>query len=120
MQRKGWYLVAYDIADPSRLRRVHYQTKKEGLPVQKSVFLVKGTEPEVEAFFDRLEKIMDPRRDDLRAYPVARPSEVWTSGPNPMALAPTLYLGGGAGRDTRKRPASQSPGWFKRLFRKKI
>ena len=30
----GLYLIAYDIADPKRLSRVHRALKREGLPVQ--------------------------------------------------------------------------------------
>ena len=36
----GLYLIAYDIADPKRLSRVHRALKREGLPVQYSVFTV--------------------------------------------------------------------------------
>ena len=36
----GLYLIAYDIANPKRLSRVHKTLKKQGLPVQYSVFTV--------------------------------------------------------------------------------
>ena len=34
------YLIAYDIADPKRLVKVHRTLKRQGLPVQYSVFTV--------------------------------------------------------------------------------
>ncbi len=80
MQRPGWYLIAYDIAQPRRLQRLHRALRAEALAVQESVFLVQGTQDEVEELLDRLETHMDPREDDLRAYPVGEPASLWISG----------------------------------------
>lgn len=93
MKRKGWYLVAYDIANPRRLLRIHNLLKKEGLAVQRSLFFVHGTEPCLNRLLDRIATIMALREDDLRAYPVTHPRDVWTNGPNPLANFPVLHIG---------------------------
>lgn len=81
----GWYLLAYDIADPRRLQRVHYRLKKRGLAVQQSVFFVHATEGELTTLLDDLATVIKPREDDIRAYPIAHPGEVWLSGQRPLS-----------------------------------
>lgn len=80
MSQPGWYVLAYDIADPRRLQRMHRAVRREGIALQRSVFLVQGTEAALEALLDRLEDLMDVTRDDLRAYPVAAPSALSLRG----------------------------------------
>ena len=80
MELPGWYLIAYDIAHPRRLARLHRALRAAALAMQESVFLVHGTQTEVECLLDRLETLMDPREDDLRAYPVSDPAHLWISG----------------------------------------
>ena len=92
MHRKGWYLVAYDIASLRRLVRVHRVLKREGIAVQKSVFLVFGTERAVDGLLDRLKEITSRNEDDLRAYPIREPGDLWTSGPNPLSSFPILQI----------------------------
>ncbi|MBN2886465.1 MAG: CRISPR-associated endonuclease Cas2 [Chromatiaceae bacterium] len=79
-QTPGWYLLAYDIADPRRLRRIHRAVRAEGVAVQRSVFLVHGTLNALNRLLDHLETLMDPRLDDLRAYPVDEPAALWLGG----------------------------------------
>ena len=90
MERKGWYLVAYDIANPRRLQKIHNLIKKEGLAVQKSLFFVQGTETGLNKLLDKIATIMVLREDDLRAYPILHPKEVWTTGPNPISEFPLI------------------------------
>ena len=107
MKRKGWYLVAYDIANPRRLSKIHRALKNEGLAVQKSLFLVQGTDSSINRLLDRIASIMALREDDLRAYPIMHPSKIWTNGPNPLADFPVLYYGTTEENfksKTRKRP----------------
>ena len=103
MERKGWYLVAYDIANPKRLQKIHYLIKKEGLAVQKSLFFVQGTEARLNKLLDQIASIMVLREDDLRAYPITHPKEVWTTGPNPLSEFPLVQFD-----TTKKKTARQN------------
>ncbi len=113
MAASDWYLIAYDIRDPRRLRRLHRALRAEALAVQRSLFLVAGSVPVVERLLDRLETLIDPRVDDLRAYPVAAPDCLWLSGQRPLQ-------GGLLGDDVppagpRGLPAA--PAWRQRVAR---
>jgi len=80
MKRSGWYMIVYDIADKKRLYKVHRIMKKNGLPVQKSVFFYHGDEKSTNVLLDKIDVAMDPKADDLRAYPIIAPDYVWTTG----------------------------------------
>ncbi len=64
----GQYLVIYDIGDPKRLQRIHRVLKKQGLPIQFSVFSVLLTKSQLSRLMQQLEDIMDLQEDDLRCY----------------------------------------------------
>lgn len=64
------YLVAYDIADPKRLARLHRALKKQATPVQYSVFLGLFTPARLEKCEDTIRSIIDRRVDDVRIYPL--------------------------------------------------
>lgn len=66
--RAGLYLIAYDIADPRRLSRVHRVLKKEGLPVQYSVFTVVMKRPRLLRLLDRIDAHIVEAEDDVRCY----------------------------------------------------
>ncbi|QGU32112.1 CRISPR-associated endonuclease Cas2 [Thermochromatium tepidum] len=106
MSQCGWYLLAYDIADPRRLQRLHRAVRREGIALQRSVFLVQGTESAIEALIDRLEALMDVAEDDLRAYPVAAPSALWLRG---QCVVQGHLLGDGEAATAESRPSA--PGW---------
>ena len=76
--RRTQWIVCYDIANPRRLVRVHRTMKRFGVPVQYSVFLVESTRKGLAAFLNAAVcPHIDPREDDLRAYPLlseARPT----------------------------------------------
>jgi CRISPR-associated endonuclease Cas2 len=88
MIREGWYLIVYDIADPKRLKRVHGVMKKEGIAAQKSVFFVRGNINEISHIMNTVAKKMILTEDDLRAYPIKNPENVWTNATNPLASNP--------------------------------
>ena len=68
--RRTPWLVCYDIADPSRLQRVHRAVSRRAIPFQYSVFLAWGARSTVEDFLAEVETHLDPRCDDVRAYPL--------------------------------------------------
>lgn len=64
------YLLAYDIADPKRLTRVHRTVRGSGMALQYSVFLVVGTVRDLDQLLASLDTIIKPACDDIRVYPL--------------------------------------------------
>ncbi len=123
MTRSGWYMVAYDIADPKRLGKVYRILKKEGLAVQKSIFFVQGTELRVEQLLDQLAGVISARDDDIRAYPVTHPRDVWTTG-GPLAAFPLVQAGNLKSTRWAKKQVEGKKRWKQKIvswfgFRKK-
>ena len=100
-KRKGWFLVAYDIAEPRRLRRMHRVLRKRAMPVQKSVFFYHGTEGALRRLLDELGTLMNPREDDLRAWPVDPLDTAWIHG---------------SGVNDNLVTATKAPPWWHRLL----
>jgi CRISPR-associated protein Cas2 len=65
--RRSW-LVAYDIADPRRLARVHAYLKRRAIPVQYSVFVLHGGETLLERVLRGIGELIELADDDVRAY----------------------------------------------------
>ncbi len=63
------YLICYDIADPSRLVRIHKCCKNYGIPLQHSVFLAELSRNRIEALMAELRHRIG-REDDIRIYPL--------------------------------------------------
>ena len=89
MKPRTTWLVAYDIRDPRRLGRVYRCCKRAGLHLQYSVFLVRATAQQLDRLIRELESLIDPRRDDVRIYPVPENPE-WT--PLGRSIWPTEVL----------------------------
>jgi CRISPR-associated protein Cas2 len=143
MNRRSWYLLAYDIADPRRLKRVHAYLKKRGLAAQKSVFFVHFSPPELDGILSSLRRIIHVNQDDVRVYPIDHPAQVWLSGAQPVQAEALLDPGrigaprdgdqakaaadsAGAGADKTVDAAENTglaqtlavlPDWLKRLWR---
>ena len=85
-----WF-VAYDIAHPRRLRRVHRCVRREGLALQYSAFAVAGRHQDLQSLLDRLATLIDAKADDVRAYHLPARCQVWSLGrqawPDGMVLA---------------------------------
>lgn len=78
------YLVAYDIRDPKRLRKVHKVMKGHGDAMQYSVFICDLTAAERAVMVDRLATCMDPSRDRVAIIKVgetSNPEAFWFMGP---------------------------------------
>ena len=70
------YLVAYDIADPKRLGRVHRLLVHAAAPLQYSVFVTRASDDEIDHLLDDVDELIDPTQDDVRAYPIPERTEV--------------------------------------------
>jgi CRISPR-associated endonuclease Cas2 len=65
------YVVAYDIADSSRLQRVARRLEKVAIRCQKSVFLFPGGPAEVAALLDDLAALIRSDEDVVQAWRLA-------------------------------------------------
>jgi CRISPR-associated protein Cas2 len=74
------YLVCYDIRDPKRLMRIYKLLKKRALHIQYSVFYCRLTWSELVELKEKLESLIDRRKDDVRVYPVPQDMKVKVMG----------------------------------------
>ena len=88
------YLVTYDIANPRRLGRLFRYLKKEGIPVQYSVFLVETSAVEIGHIMGRIARIINLDEDDVRAYRL--PDNGWRASLG-ASILPDDVLPGTAG-----------------------
>ncbi|NTW98386.1 MAG: CRISPR-associated endonuclease Cas2 [Geobacteraceae bacterium] len=91
MSRPGWYLIGYDITSPLRLQRIRKILGQHGLAMQRSLFLVRKSVPELAELFRILETQMT-HKDDLRAWPIQAPDAIRFNRPEPVGNLPLLYL----------------------------
>lgn len=68
LQASARWLVTYDIANPKRLGRLFKFLKKQGVPVQYSVFLVEASTVKMGSLMVQIAQIVDADADDVRAY----------------------------------------------------
>ena len=81
-RQRRLYLICYDISeDPKRLARVARYLGKFAWRVQYSVFVGSFFEHSLEGVLRGLEAIIDPRKDDVRCYPLPERAEVVLMGP---------------------------------------
>lgn len=64
------WIIAYDIAEPRRLRQVHSYLVKHAHALQYSVFLAVCTERQLERILAGLAGQIHHGLDDVRAYPL--------------------------------------------------
>lgn len=76
---RNW-LIAYDIADPRRLARVHRFLSSQAVPVQYSVFATRSTPMKIGLIRAGLAEIIDEGEDDVRIYPVPEPADLTVLG----------------------------------------
>lgn len=70
------WLVAYDISDKRNWAQVFKLLKKEGIPIQYSVFLVTTSATKMGNITAQLSKMIDVKTDDIRIYRI--PENAWT------------------------------------------
>lgn len=98
MSAAAWYIIAYDICDPRRLRKVQRFLRTCGYPLQHSVFAWHGDHRQLHELKKQLQKMIRPSVDDLRGYPVLAGHELlwWGSLPLPAGIidesAPKIAL----------------------------
>ncbi|MGQ0656650.1 MAG: CRISPR-associated endonuclease Cas2 [Chromatiales bacterium] len=95
-QSRAW-LIAYDITDPDRLRRVHRFIRRRAVPVQYSVFAAEDTPARMGQLRSELAEIIDPRTDDVRIYPVPANPDLVVLGKRALPDGVLLLRGGSSG-----------------------
>lgn len=66
------WLIAYDICQPKRLRRVAKRLEQSAVRVQKSVFLYVGTRAELKVVLADLTGLIDLHEDRIESWPIRR------------------------------------------------
>jgi CRISPR-associated protein Cas2 len=82
-ERRAW-IVAYDIACPRRLVRVHNFLRAQALVVQYSVFIGLFDARRLGLVIDCLRNRIDRDEDDVRIYPVPAYCEPIIMGARPL------------------------------------
>lgn len=84
------FIIAYDVTSKRRLQKLHRALTEYALPIQKSIFLLSGSEALMAKCRSTAEKIIDPAEDDLRFY--ALPEQGVKVALGRAALPEGLYL----------------------------
>jgi CRISPR-associated protein Cas2 len=74
------WLLAHDISDPKRLQKVWRLMRKEGLPMQYSLYLLRGSRERVQRLLEQLTPLIDSKADDVRVYPLGENTRLWGLG----------------------------------------
>lgn len=77
---KSAYLVCYDIADEKRLMKVYRFMRERGIHIQYLVFNCILTDEQLKALKLEIQKLINPRYDDVRIYPLPKNSLVVALG----------------------------------------
>jgi CRISPR-associated protein Cas2 len=92
-QIRNW-LIAYDIANPRRLRRVHRALCEHAVPVQYSVFATRCSPARIGAVRAALAALINKREDDVRFYPVPEHANPFVYGRRALPEGLRLLAGG--------------------------
>ncbi|RMF21205.1 MAG: CRISPR-associated endonuclease Cas2 [Deltaproteobacteria bacterium] len=74
------YLIAYDITDPKRLRRIHRFMRRRAIPLQYSVFIASLTPGRLDELLLGAGRLIDELHDDVRCYALPTVTEVLALG----------------------------------------
>ncbi|NKC12773.1 MAG: CRISPR-associated endonuclease Cas2 [Gammaproteobacteria bacterium] len=80
LKDRGCWIIAYDIGDPKRLRRVFRYLRRYAVPVQYSLFYVEASQGAIGRIMQGIEDFIDPREDDVRAYHIPSRGTIDTIG----------------------------------------
>lgn len=108
---KSWYIIAYDIREPKRLRRLHYFLKKKAIALQNSVFIVRADRSYLTHIEQRLKTFINFHDDDVRIYPVLHPDTLWAAGKQAAAFQ-HLY----SGKKKKQAIKQKKSRWLSHLF----
>lgn len=88
MSDTSWYVIAYDIRDVRRLRRVQRFLRSCSHVLQESVFAWEGTQRELQMLKAEIRRLIRESEDDVRGYPVCRNHGIlwWGSLPMPQGI----------------------------------
>jgi len=64
------WIIAYDIGHRKRWAPVYKLLKKQGIPLQYSVFQIDASAAQLAALMAQIGQLIDPKADDIRAYRV--------------------------------------------------
>lgn len=106
---RQWYIIAYDVSNARRLKKLHYFLSKKALALQNSVFLAKLDKASLDKLLEGLGERSKSAEDDIRLYPVVHPDMIWVAGKQAEAID-GLY-GGSANKEPS--PAKR---WFGTLL----
>ncbi|HEX7380899.1 MAG TPA: CRISPR-associated endonuclease Cas2 [Nevskiaceae bacterium] len=86
-------VVAYDIADPLRLQRVHHHLCKWGIPLQYSLFYCQLDMRDRRRLEALLRGLIDERADDVRVYGIKSLNDIEFIGRKPLPAGVTITSG---------------------------
>jgi CRISPR-associated protein Cas2 len=89
---KNWYLLAYDIRETKRLKKVHRFLKKHATALQNSVFLLNVDKKTLEQIIAGVKERTKGNIDDVRLYPISNPNTIWADGKQ-IGVMKHLYIG---------------------------
>lgn len=92
--RKKNILIAYDIAQPLRLGRLHRYLKKVAIPVQYSIFVTTADPRKIREIIRTIRDIIHSREDDVRIYELPSDFQIQSLGRPLLSEGITLNLGG--------------------------
>lgn len=67
---KNSWLIGYDITEPKRLQRIYRALLNHATPIEHSIFLLTGTERDMQKCMEQITTMIDEKTDDLRCYPL--------------------------------------------------
>lgn len=73
----GWYIVAYDVVNPQRLRQVQRVAGAHGTFLQRSVYLFQGKGSDLTVLLQEEMRILVRGEDDARVYSLSGPDDLW-------------------------------------------